>query len=81
MRIIILREGVCSFAEKAAHVQAAGAVVAIIYDNDEENAQHYVDMVKEDYVRNTPPPLRFVSVFLCFFKFASFMSRTLLRSH
>ena len=30
--------------------------MAIIYDNDEENAQHYVDMVKEDYVRNPPPP-------------------------
>lgn len=48
----MLCTGVCSFAEKAAHAEAAGAVVAIIYDNDEENSQHYVDMVKEDYVRN-----------------------------
>merc|ERR1719272_512954 len=48
-QVAFIARGVCSFAEKGAQAQAAGAVAAIIYDNDEENSQHYVDMVKEDY--------------------------------
>eukprot|EP00039_Didymoeca_costata_P014089 m.223308 g.223308 ORF g.223308 m.223308 type:complete len:183 (-) comp15942_c0_seq7:1285-1833(-) len=47
--IALIQRGVCSFAEKAEQAQKAGAIAAIIYDNDENNFNAWVHMVKEDY--------------------------------
>ncbi|EDQ91359.1 uncharacterized protein MONBRDRAFT_36257 [Monosiga brevicollis MX1] len=46
----------CSFAEKAFRVQEAGALAAIIYDNDPHNDGHWIDMIVEslDYIVEIP---------------------------
>ena len=36
-QVALVKRGVCSFVEKAAHAQSAGAAVVMIYDNNEEN--------------------------------------------
>jgi len=48
-QVALVKRGVCSFVEKAAHAQSAGAAVVMIYDNNEENYGDWVDMVKEGY--------------------------------
>eukprot|EP01147_Barroeca_monosierra_P007029 gene7029-9608_t len=49
-----VQRGTCSFVEKAFHVQQAGGVAAIIYDNDEDDT--WIDMIAEDldYAVNIP---------------------------
>eukprot|EP00040_Diaphanoeca_grandis_P043331 m.267658 g.267658 ORF g.267658 m.267658 type:complete len:280 (+) comp74238_c0_seq1:102-941(+) len=56
--IAFITRGVCSFAEKGYYAELAGAIGVIIYDNDESNDHHWVDMVRDgDHYPVTIPAL------------------------
>lgn len=41
-QVALVQRGVCSFVEKAAHAQNAGAAVVMIYDNNQDNYGDWV---------------------------------------
>eukprot|EP00045_Choanoeca_perplexa_P002598 m.25451 g.25451 ORF g.25451 m.25451 type:complete len:121 (-) comp11602_c0_seq2:100-462(-) len=55
-KIALLSRGTCSFAEKAFRAQEAGALAAVIYDNDPDNDSHWIDMIVEglDFIVDIP---------------------------
>eukprot|EP00730_Choanoeca_flexa_P010699 TRINITY_DN204_c0_g1_i1.p1 TRINITY_DN204_c0_g1~~TRINITY_DN204_c0_g1_i1.p1 ORF type:complete len:183 (+),score=22.97 TRINITY_DN204_c0_g1_i1:75-623(+) len=55
-KVALIARGTCSFAEKAYRAQEAGALTAIVYDNDPSNDQHWIDMIVEglDFIVEIP---------------------------
>ena len=54
--IVLIKRGTCAFAEKAAHAEAAGAKVAMIFADDPTNEAEWIDMILDglDAVVNIP---------------------------
>ncbi|XP_060071578.1 protease-associated domain-containing protein 1-like [Ylistrum balloti] len=59
-RIVMLKRGECSFVTKTFHAQNAGAVATIITDNDKDNDDSTVDMIKDDTDREVDIPALFL---------------------
>lgn len=58
--IAFVARGVCSFAEKGSHAEKAGALAIMIYDNDDDNDHHFVEMVAEGESYEVHIPAMFV---------------------
>ncbi|XP_021371925.1 protease-associated domain-containing protein 1-like [Mizuhopecten yessoensis] len=59
-RIVMLQRGECSFVTKTFHAQIAGAVATIITDNDKNNDDSTIDMIKDETDREINIPALFL---------------------
>ncbi|KAL3863274.1 hypothetical protein ACJMK2_005039 [Sinanodonta woodiana] len=58
--VVLVERGGCSFVTKTYNVQQAGAIAAIIMDNDLKNDENYIDMITDGTERSVNIPALFL---------------------
>ncbi|KAK3598676.1 hypothetical protein CHS0354_006349 [Potamilus streckersoni] len=58
--VVLVERGGCSFVTKTYNVQQAGAIAAIIMDNDVRNDENYIDMIADGTERSVNIPALFL---------------------
>ncbi|XP_013404699.1 protease-associated domain-containing protein 1 [Lingula anatina] len=59
-QVALIERGECSFLTKAIHAQQAGAVAAVITDNQPDNVEMYIDMIEDGTNRDSVIPVLFL---------------------
>lgn len=58
--IVLIQRGECSFVTKSLNAERAGAIAAVITDNDPNNDQSFIDMVDDNTEREVHIPANFL---------------------
>ncbi|KAG7162142.1 Protease-associated domain-containing protein 1-like [Homarus americanus] len=58
--VALVSRGDCSFVSKAIKAEQAGALAVIVMDNNPENDEFYIEMVKDDTNRDPKIPAAFL---------------------
>ncbi|XP_008283136.1 protease-associated domain-containing protein 1 [Stegastes partitus] len=59
-QVVLVERGVCSFVQKARHVEEAGGKAVLIADNAEDNDSQYLDMVTDGSTAKPSIPALFL---------------------